>query len=115
MMIGRGIILVVLIGTFCGLSLAQQVQQPARSRAEDDVRKLERQWLEASEQNNAEAQGSIAADDFTIPFPNGTIQTKPQLMAMVKAPRRTAQPQMRFHTEDVRSRAYGDTVILIGR
>ncbi|HEY6189531.1 MAG TPA: nuclear transport factor 2 family protein [Pyrinomonadaceae bacterium] len=115
MMIGRGIILVILIGTFCGLSLAQQVQQPARSRAEEDVRKLERQWLNAYEQNNAEAMDRIVADDFTITFPNGAIQTKPQLMAMVKAPRRTAQPQMRFHTEDVRSRAYGDTVILIGR
>lgn len=114
-MIGRGIILVMLIGTLCGLSLAQQVQQPSLNKAEEDVRKLERQWLDAYEQNNPEAMDRIVADDFTITFPNGAIQTKPQLMAMVRAPRRAAQPQMRFHTEDVQSRAYGDTVILIGR
>src|SRR5215212_6550486 len=114
-MIGRGIILVMLIGALCGLSLAQQVQQPALNRVEEDVRKLERQWLDAYEQNNPEAMDRIVADDFIITFPNGAMQTKPQLMAMIKAPRRTSEPRMRFHTEDVRSRAYGDTVILIGR
>ena len=57
----------------------------------------------------------IVADDFTITFPNGAMQTKPQLMAMIKAPRRASEPKMRFSTEDVRSRAYGDTVILNGR
>lgn len=57
----------------------------------------------------------IVADDFTITFPNGAIQTKPQLMAMIKASPRTSQPRMKFSTEDVRSRAYGGTVILMGR
>ena len=57
----------------------------------------------------------IVADDFTITFPNGGIQTKPQIMRMIKAPRRPSQPKMRFFTEDVQSRAYGETVILMGR
>jgi uncharacterized protein (TIGR02246 family) len=114
-MIGRVIILVTLIITSCGLSTARQLQQPNITKAEEEVRKLERQWLDAYEQNNPEAMDRIVADDFTITFPNGAIQTKPQLMAMVKAPRRTAQPRMKFSTEDVQSRTYGDTVILIGR
>jgi uncharacterized protein (TIGR02246 family) len=99
----------------CGLSAAQQAQQPILTKAEGAVRKLERQWLDAYEQNNAEAMDSIVADDFTITFPNGAIQTKPQLMAMIKAPRRASQPRTKFSTEDVQSRAYGKTVILIGR
>lgn len=114
-MIGRVIILVTLIAASCVLTLAQQAQQPHLTKAEEEVRKLERQWLDAYEQHNPEAMDRIVADDFTITFPNGAIQTKPQLIAMVKTPRRPAQPRMRFSTEDVQSRAYGDTVILIGR
>lgn len=114
-MIGRIIILVTLIVTSGGLTPAQQGQQPNFTKAEEEVRKLERQWLDAYEQNNAEAMDRIVADDFTITFPNGAIQTKPQLMTMIKAPRRTSQPRMKFSTEDVQSRTYGDTVILIGR
>jgi uncharacterized protein (TIGR02246 family) len=109
------IALTLLIAASCGFSLAQQAQPQSPSKAEEDVRKLERQWLDAYEQNNAEAMNLIVADDFTITFPNGAMQTKPQIMAMVKAPRRASAPKMRFITEDVRSRAYGDTVILIGR
>ena len=114
-MLRRVTVLALLITTSCILSLAQQAQQQSVSKAEDEVRKLERQWLDAYEQNNAEAMERIVADDFTITFPNGAIQTKPQLMAMIKSPRRAGQSRMKFSTEDVQSRAYGDTVILIGR
>jgi uncharacterized protein (TIGR02246 family) len=114
-MIGRVIILVTLITASCVLTLAQQAQQPRLTKAEEEVRKLERLWLDAYEQHDPEAMDRIVADDFTITFPNGAIQTKPQLIAMVKSPRRPAQPRMKFSTEDVQSRAYGDTVILMGR
>ena len=107
--------LTLLCAALFGNSPAGQAQQSNRSKAEEEVIKLERQWLDAYEQNNPEEMDRIVADDFTITFPNGGIQTKPQLMAMIKAPRRTSAPRMRFHTEDVRSRAYGDTVILIGK
>lgn len=114
-MFGRVIVLLTLTVASCGHVLARQAQEPSRTAAEEEVRRLERQWLDAYEQHNAEAMDRIVADDFTITFPNGRMQTKPQLMAMVKAPRRASQPRMKFYTEDVRSRAYGDTVILIGR
>jgi ketosteroid isomerase-like protein len=112
---GRVIVIVMLIVISGAASLARQAQQPKLTKAEEEVRKLERDWLDAYEQNDGGAMDRIVADDFTITFPNGAIQTKPQLMAMVKSPRRAGQPRMRFHTEDVRSRAYGGTVILIGR
>ena len=108
----RVVTLVMLVVTLCG-SLA--AQQPKLSGAEEEVRRLERQWLDAYEQNDAEAMERIVADDFTITFPNGAMQTKPQLMSMIKSPRRADQPRMKFHTDGVQSRAYGDTVILIGR
>lgn len=109
------IALALLIATMCSFALAQQAQQTNLSKAQEEVRKLERQWLDAYEQHNAEAMNLIVADDFTITFPSGAMQTKPQIMSMVKAPWPPSAPKMRFYTEDVRSRAYGDTVILIGR
>src|ERR671915_2663510 len=114
-MVRKVIILGLLIITSSVLSLAEQALQSKLTKAEEEVRKLERQWLDAYEQNNAEAMDRIVADDFTITFPNGAIQTKPQIMSMIKAPRRPGQPRMRFFTEDVQSRTYGDTVILMGR
>jgi len=105
----------MLIVTSGGFSPAQQVQQPKLNKAEEEVRKLEREWLDAYEQNDSGAMERIVADDFTITFPNGAMQTKPQLMVMIKSPRRAGQPRMRFSTEDVRSRAYEGTVILTGR
>jgi uncharacterized protein (TIGR02246 family) len=114
-MIKKVIILATLIAASCGLTNSLLAQQQNITKAEEEVRKLERRWLDAYEQNNAEVMDRIVADDFTITFPSGTIQTKPQLMAMIKAPKRAPTPRMRFYTEDVQSRAYGDTVILIGR
>ncbi|HYH84650.1 MAG TPA: nuclear transport factor 2 family protein [Pyrinomonadaceae bacterium] len=109
------IALAMLVAASCSFALARQAQQSNLSKAEEEVRKLERQWLDAYEQNNSEAMDRIVADDFTITFPNGGMQTKPQIMSMIKAPRRATDPKMQFYTEDVRSRDYGDTVILIGR
>jgi len=88
-------------------------RQAGPSNAEQEVRRLEREWLDAYEKNDAAAMDRIVAEGFTITFPNGSVQTKAQLMAMIRAPRKGAPPK--FHTESVESRAYGDTVILTGR
>jgi ketosteroid isomerase-like protein len=109
------IALTLLIVVTFSHSLAQTAQQAKLSKTEEEVRKLERQWLDAYEQKDSQAMDRIVAEDFIITFPNGAMQTKPQLMVMIKAPRRASERRLRFYTEDVRSRAYGDTVILIGR
>jgi uncharacterized protein (TIGR02246 family) len=94
---------------------AQETQTQVVGKSEAEVRKLERAWLDAYEQYDVEAMQRIVADDFTITFPDGSIQTKPQIIASLKRPRQPAQAPMRFFTEEVQSRAYGETVILIGR
>lgn len=90
-------------------------QTRQENEAEREVRKLERAWLDAYEQHDAKAMDTIVADDFVITFPDGSMQTKPQIIASIKAPRNPASPRLKFYTEDVRARAYGDTVILTGR
>jgi ketosteroid isomerase-like protein len=112
----RTILFVILCATLplsAGGSVGPRRQEAGG--AEQEVRKLERAWLDAYEQSDAKAMGAIVADDFTITFPDGSMQTKPQIMEMIKRPRGPASPAPRFYTEDVRSRAYGDTVILMGR
>ena len=78
---------------------------------EKEVRKLERAWLDAYEKKDATAMNTIVADDFEITFPDGSIQTKPQIVESLKVP---GASEMKFRTEDVKSRIYGDTVILTG-
>jgi ketosteroid isomerase-like protein len=87
----------------------------AAQNPEQEVRKLERAWLNAYEQNDAKTMDAIVADDFTITFPDGSIQTKPQIMSMLKAPPSANNPPVKFYTEEVQARVYGETVILIGR
>ena len=81
------------------------------SQAEQDVRKLERAWLDAYEKRDVAAMTAIVADDFTITFSDGSMQTKPQIIESLKRPSGSTS---KFTTENVQSRVYGDTVILIG-
>ena len=101
-------LIVLMLIASCSLVLAQDDAGQA-------VQKLERAWLNAYEQHDEKAMDAIVADDFTITFPNGSMQTKAQIMAAIKNPRPPDRPSMKFHTEDVQARVYGDTVILIGR
>ena len=103
-----------------GLLVALLVSQaeasaPPKSSAEDVVRALERSWLDAYEQLDSVAMKRIVADDFLITFPDGSTQTKAQILAFIEsARRRPSQTRPRFHTEGVSSRTYGDVVILTG-
>ncbi|HYC60377.1 MAG TPA: S41 family peptidase [Thermoanaerobaculia bacterium] len=83
--------------------------------AEDEVRKVEREWLGAYENRDTTAMQRIVADDFTIFFPNGGTQTKADILASLERGRASSRPSSKFVTEDVRARAYGDTVVLTGR
>ena len=80
------------------------------SKAEEEVRKVERLWLDAYEKRDADAMNAIVADDFTITFNDGEVMTKSQVVESLKKSVTTST----FLTEDVRSRVYGDTVVLIG-
>ena len=102
--------LTLLFITF-GTAAAQSDAARTLSESEKAVRKLERTWLDAYEQRNVESMTAIVADDFTITFPDGSMQTKKQIVDSLKSTGATA---MKFKTENVQSRIYGDTVILIG-
>jgi len=90
-------------------------QRQSVSQAEKEVRKLEREWLDAYEQHDAAAMNRIVAADFTITYSNGAVHTKADIMKMIGSPRPPAAPSFTFSTEDVQARVEGDKVILTGR
>ena len=81
----------------------------------EEVQKLERAWLDAYEKLDQKAMDAIVADDFMITFPDGSTQTKAQIMASLKPTGQSTSPTMKFYTEGVETRVYGETVILTGR
>ena len=85
--------------------------QPKTNIQQDEVRKFERAWLDAYEKKDVAAMNTIVADDFTITFADGSMQTKSQIVESLKRPGKSTN---KFRTENVDSRAYGDTVILVG-
>jgi uncharacterized protein (TIGR02246 family) len=85
----------------------------ALSPQEGEVRALERRWLDAYERNDTAAMTEIVADDFTITFPNGKMDRKADILSQIRS-LPPGPSSYRFHTRDVASRSYGDTVILTG-
>jgi ketosteroid isomerase-like protein len=84
------------------------------SQSEQEVRKLEREWLDAYEQHDAAAMDRIVADDFKL-TQSGAVQTKADILTALKIVRDSGRPEPKLSTEDVQSRVEGDTVILTGR
>jgi ketosteroid isomerase-like protein len=89
---------------------ASSQSNPAR-----EVQDLERSWLNAYEQNDQKAMEAILADDFLITFPNGSSQNKAQVVSSLNVQPGSNRPTSKFYTEEVKTRVYGDTVILTGR
>jgi ketosteroid isomerase-like protein len=100
-------------------NLATQQPSPTRvltSGPEEQVRRLERLWLDAYEQRDAAAMEEILADEFVITHPDGRTQNKAQIVEMMKKMReRSGAPTSKFSTENVQARVAGDTVTLSGR
>jgi ketosteroid isomerase-like protein len=86
-----------------------------QSQVEQEVKKVERQWLDAYEKHDSATMDKVVANDWTGTFPDGSVQTKDLVMRMVKRPRPPEMPGPKFSSEDVKARVYGDTVILTGR
>ncbi len=89
-------------------------QNTRSSDAEQAVRKLEREWLDAYTKRDVAAMERIVADDFTITYEGGGVVNKAQTIAYLKSdvPR---NPALVSFTEDVNVRVYGDAAVVTGR
>jgi ketosteroid isomerase-like protein len=97
------------------ISLGIQANAQDQVQAEKDVRKVEREWLDAYEKHDSAAMDKIVAGDWLGTLADGSVQTKESVMHLVKSPRQPGMPGPKFFSEDVKARVYGDTVVLTGR
>jgi ketosteroid isomerase-like protein len=102
------------------LSIMQMVAGAStRAAAQGDsieqVKRLEREWLDAYEKRDSATMQRIVADDFAIVFPDGSSQTKAEILNALERGRASGRKSPAFRTEDVQARAYGDAVVLSGR
>ena len=94
---------------------AKMAEKPAPSSAspvEQELLKLEREWLDAYIKRDMAAMERIEADDFIITFPNGQMSNKAQQVAALKGPA-PAGPPPQFHTEETKVRMVGDDVAIL--
>jgi len=80
---------------------------------EQQLLKLEREWLDAYTNRNSSAMERIEADDFTIVYPNGSVLTKADELAGLRTPAPEG-PRPTLSTEGTKVRVYGNTAILTG-
>ena len=81
---------------------------------EQEVRRVEKAWLESYLSHDAETMDKIEAEEFRIVYPDGTIVTKAQELAAVKKPHEPRDPELKVSTEDTTVRLYGATAVATG-
>ena len=97
-----------------GVALSPATGQTKSPKAERELLKLQREWLDAYQKHDAAALERIEADDFTLTEADGQVTTKPEDVASIRNAK-PPQPDDSFDVEDVKVRLYGDTAILMGR
>ena len=100
----------LLMGTSAMSRDTTESQAPS---AEEDIRRLEREWLDAGLNRDAAAMERIVARDFTITFGDGTIRDKAEIMRRLRLG--TKNPDEYEWTEDSQVRIYGDAAVITGR
>ncbi len=102
------LVIMSLMGASVANSQTESITAKLDAKAEQELRKLEREWLDA----DAAAIERIEADDFTITYGDGSVRNKAQYIEMVR--RSDKNPNASQWTEDSKVRVYGDTAVIIG-
>jgi ketosteroid isomerase-like protein len=100
----------VLMGTTSPIA----VGQTKKPKAEQELLRLQREWLDAYQKHDPVALERIEADDFTLTEADGKVTTKAEDIASIRNAK-PPQPDDSFEVEDVKVRVYGETAILMGR
>src|SRR5215471_17337946 len=89
--------------------------RPGAPSIEDQLKALERRWLDACLKHDFNEMARIEADDFTITYPDGTVRTKAEeVEAQRQAADRPSDASRTSAVEDEHIRVYGNTAVLTG-
>ena len=78
----------------------------------DDIRDVERAWLDAYENNDVDAMRRIVADGFVITYAGGQQRDKAQTIASLN-PGAPNDPNSRMYTTDENVTFFGDDIAVI--
>ncbi len=96
----------------CGPAVAETSAARKDRKAEQEILKLENEWLAATLTRDAAAIERLLADDYTLGEFDGTVTTKAQLLEYIKSGEFAATSLV---YDGVTVRVYGDTAIATGR
>jgi ketosteroid isomerase-like protein len=80
---------------------------------EQELLKLDRQWLDAYEKADVAAIARIEADDFTVTYADGKLLTKAQDIEVVKKSDPSGAA-LKLSTEETKVRVYENTAVITG-
>jgi peptidylprolyl isomerase len=81
------------------------------SAAESELKRVERQWLDAFLKGDTERLSRLTSDDFVSTSHDGKVSGKEQALATLKSGNMTLDA---IETEDFRARIYGNTAVVTG-
>jgi ketosteroid isomerase-like protein len=100
---------VILIMCACGLTIGQS--NPSSNNAEDEIRKLEQQWIDAAARPDLRVLGKIIADNFMGTAFGPGVLTKDDIVP----PDGSTQNHMpKCSLVDPTVQVFGDTAVLMG-
>ena len=104
------LLLGVAVDAGCGSPFVA-AQESELTAAQSKIIALENAWNQAEERKDAKALDAILDNSLVYTDYDGTVLTKPDFLASVKAPERQPQQQV---TESMNARVYGDTAVVTG-
>lgn len=95
-------------------SVPQTVQRPTLgSKDEQELRRLEDEWLGSYQRGDKAAFEPIVSDDFTGTDESAKVRNKERERELIQAPPSSVSTSLT--NQDVQVRIYGDTAVVIGR
>jgi ketosteroid isomerase-like protein len=104
---------IVLFTVFSSLPGQRENESSAQNNAEQELRRLENEWLNSYLRGDKQTFDRIVADDFTRTDESGKFATKAEERALVQAP--PASVNASLTNEDMQVRVYGNAAIVTGR
>ncbi|HEV8133528.1 MAG TPA: nuclear transport factor 2 family protein, partial [Pyrinomonadaceae bacterium] len=107
----------LLVGLFlfavCSFSLGQMGNKDSsQNSVEQELKRLENEWLNSYLRGDKQTFDRIVADDFTRTDESGKFATKAEERALVQAP--PASVSASLTNEDMQVRVYGNSAIVTG-
>ena len=104
----------VIIFTICSLAPGQTTKErPMQNNVEQELKRLENEWLNSYLRGDKQTFDRIVADDFNRTDESGKVATKAEEKALVQIP--PASLNSSLTNEDMQVRVYGNAAVVTGR